>query len=106
MAKILNLDEFKNEKTLIHGGKEFVVRAMTTREFVDSGDFDEKMKKEGPVGQVNLLLDLLPKYVTGISREELLAMELSQLLILFHFVRGMDPQPATREPGEDVAKNV
>lgn len=90
MSKMLNLDEFKVERTFVLGGKSRTVRAMTVGEFIAGDEFDAKFKAAGPTEQIGLLVDQILGMVSDTTREELEKLEVGQLSVLLNYVRGME----------------
>lgn len=90
MTKVLNLDEFQTEKKLVLKGKEHAVRSMTVEEFIAGDDWDERFKKADGKGQVEMLIDMLLRYIPTCNRADLVGLEVGKLSVLVNFVRGLD----------------
>ncbi len=98
MTQMLNLDDFKVERTVVIAGKERTVRAMTVGEFLNADEFDAKFKAANPVEQIGLLVEQIVGFVSDTTQEELRKLEVGQLAVLLNYVRGMEvPDPAAKD---------
>ncbi|MDX5368160.1 MAG: hypothetical protein LPL29_02185 [Alphaproteobacteria bacterium] len=89
MTQVLNLDSLKVTKEVVFGGKTRQVRSLTVKQFIESRDFDEKMKTADSAGQVDLLVEFAMKHIDA-EKDELLQLDLAQLTALLSFIRGTD----------------
>jgi hypothetical protein len=100
MAQVLNLDTLKTTRGVIINGKERAVSSMTVHQFLTADDFEAKLKEAGNREKVGLLIDQILEFIADTTREELEALDLSQLTALLAFIRGDDQAPEGQKPGE------
>lgn len=89
-TNILDLDSFITQKVIKLKGKERALRSMTVGDFINAKTFDEKMAAANgdTAGQIDMLVDRILEYLGDTTKDELLALDQSQLFAIFAFVRG------------------
>lgn len=106
MSTMLNLDDFKTDRTVVIAGKARRVRAMNVGEFIDGDEFDSKFEAADPIKKIGLLVEQIISFVSDTTVDELRTLEVGQLGVLLNYIRGLDVgKPASAEGNSESPKS-
>ena len=90
--KVLNLDKIskKSERTLVLGGVEYEVKAMTVGNFIEVTAAAESLSEASISEQIKATVDMICRSVPTIDKETLNNLPLEDLHQIVSFVRGED----------------
>lgn len=101
-AKILNLDNFAQEKSIVLKNKTYSVNQMTVGDFIESAaGVDELAAAPDTIARTNGLIDQILKYIPDLPKDVLLCVTAEQMFAVLGYIRGED----IAEPADE-AKNV
>lgn len=105
--KLLNLDDVgaDEEKAIVLGGKEYVMKSMTVEDFIKLNRAEEELKKKGEdqitlADQFEILVETVGYAFPDMSEDMLKGLRLDQLNAIFEFTRAEVGEEAEQAEGK------
>lgn len=88
---LINLDNLRTVRTVILNGVERKLRTMKVKEFINGGQWDERLENEKrPGARAQIICEMILPFMSNTELDELLDLEIDVLAHLMNFIRGTD----------------